>query len=272
MRTYGIPDPHPPLRRGHKRHRAVTGPAVPEGFAPTGLHVVRTGEPVRRFQVVGERSSGTNLMTRLLARNTALQPTDILGWKHGFPTAQAFPPDLAVICMVRAPGPWTLSMHARPWHTTPGMQALAYSEFIRAPWDTIVDRARYFPDHSASVGEPLPPDRDPDTGRAFANLLRLRRAKLTALLGYLNRSCTAALVRLETLQADPETTIDRLAAALGQPPRTAPFETIRRRLGARFKPAIPARPATPKSICDEDRAYIRAELDKSHETALGYEL
>lgn len=250
----------------------MTGLAVPEGFASTGLHVVQTGESIRRFQVVGERSSGTNLMTRLLARNTALQPTDILGWKHGFPKAQAIPPDLAVICMVRAPVPWTLSMHARPWHTTPEMQALTYSEFIRAPWDTIVDRVRYFPDLVASVGEPLQPDRDPATGRAFANLLRLRRAKLTALLGYLTPGCTAALVRVETLQADPETTIDRLAAALGQPPRTAPFETINRRLGARFKPAIPARPATPETISDQDRAYIRAELDESHETALGYEL
>ena len=250
----------------------MTGHAVPEGFASTGLHVVQTGEPVRRFQVLGERSSGTNLMARLLARNSALQPSDILGWKHGFPTAPTIPPDLAVICMVRAPLPWTLSMHARPWHTTPEIQALTYSEFIRTPWDTVVDRARYFPDLGASVGEPLQPDRDPDTGRAFANLLRLRRAKLHALLAYLNRNCTAALVRLETLQADPETTIDRLAAALGQPPRTAPFETIRRRLGTRFKAAIPVRPATPETISDEDRAYIRAELDEIHEIALGYEL
>lgn len=250
----------------------MTGHAVPEGFASTGLHVIQTGEPVRRFQVLGERSSGTNLMTRLLARNSALQTSAILGWKHGFPTAQAIPADLAVICLVRAPVPWTLSMHARPWHTPPEMQALPYSEFIRVPWDTVVDRARYFPELGASVGDPLQPDRDPATGRAFANLLRLRRAKLAALLGYLTRGCTAALVRLETLQADPETTIDRLTAALGQPPRTAPFETIRRRLGARFKPALPNRPMTPKTISDADRAYIRSDLDETLEIALGYEL
>ena len=53
---------------------------------------------------------------------------------------------MLVLGLVRNAMSWALSMYAKPWHTSPQMQALPFSDFIRAPWDTRVDRARYFPD------------------------------------------------------------------------------------------------------------------------------
>ena len=239
-------------------------------FARSGLFVQRTATPPTRFQVLGERSSGTNFVKRLLGRNSALRPTETLGWKHGFPGTLAIPADLAVVCVVRNAADWALSMHAKPWHATPDLQALAFSDFIRAPWQTIVDRPRYFENSGEVVGQPLQQDRDPVTGTVFANLFALRRAKLTGLLSYLNRGCTCVVLRLDSLQSDPEGGLEDLLTALGQPRRTAPFRPITRRLGSRFKPSIPARPKTPDALSADDHAFLVSQLDPQQEATLGY--
>lgn len=222
------------------------------------------------FQVLGERSSGTNFVKRLLGRNSGLQPTESLGWKHGFPQAMAIPADLAVICVVRNAVDWALSMHSKPWHTVPELQRLSFSDFIRAPWQTIIDRPRYFDDAAGITGQPLLQDRDPVTGAMFENLFALRRAKLASLMGYLNRDCTCVVVRMEDIQIDPERRIDDLLATLGQPARTTPFRQIGKRLGSKFKPAVEQRPETPDQMLPSDLAYLQAQLERDEEARLGY--
>lgn len=243
---------------------------LPADFAETGLFLTAPHVPPARFQVLGERSSGTNLARRLLARNTPMAATEDLGWKHGFPSALAIPPDLAVICMVRNAADWALSMHAKPWHATAAMQALPLSDFIRAPWQTTIDRARYFPDSKALVGQPLQQDRDPATGAPFDNLFALRRAKLAALMGYTARDCTCVILRTERLQADPQGTIDAIAAGLGLAPRSARFRGIGKRLGARFRPVLATRPATPETLSGRDVEFLKRNCDAAQEAALGY--
>ncbi|MEP3331251.1 hypothetical protein [Sedimentitalea sp.] len=232
--------------------------------------VQRTNTPPTRFQVLGERSSGTNFVKRLLGRNTPLQPTEALGWKHGFAQAMAVPPDLAVICVVRNAVDWALSMHAKPWHTVPDIQLLVFSDFIRTPWQTIIDRPRYFEGASGIVGQPLLQDRDPLTGMIYKDLFALRSAKLASLIGYLNRDCTCVILRMEEVQADPERHVDDLTAALGLPARDAPFRAVAKRLGSKFKPAVEQRPQTPDRMSPGDLAYLRAQLDREKEARLGY--
>ena len=191
---------------------------LPAAFADTGFFATRAGDQsITRYQVLGERSSGTNFVKRLLGRNTPLKPTEALGWKHGFPHMMAVPRDMAVICVVRRADAWARSMFDKPWHTTPEMQALSFSDFIRARWDTIIDRPRYFeglvPD--GSVGAPLQHDRHPQTGLPFATLFALRRAKLASLLTLPARGCTCVVLRMEDAQAAPEDTLAQLAGALG---------------------------------------------------------
>ena len=186
---------------------------IPDHFAKTGLAVWRgTDHPITHFQVIGERSSGTNFTKRLLGRNTDLTPTEALGWKHGPPNAFAIPPGCAVILCVRCADDWARSMHAKPWHASPALQALEFSDFLRAPWDTRVDRPRYFGDTllDGTRGQPLQPDRDPITGAVFANLFALRQAKLRSMLSYMGRDCTFVLTRMEQVVSDPETTLTAL--------------------------------------------------------------
>lgn len=230
----------------------------------------RAGPVPTRFQVLGERSSGTNLANRLFARNTPMEPGAVLGWKHGFPGMLAIPDDLAVICVVRNAVDWALSMHAKPWHAIPDLQALGFPAFIRAPWQTIIDRPRYFDGAKGLSGQVLQQDRSPLDGTVFANLFKLRNAKLIGLQTYLARDCTCVFLRLETLQADPRSTLDAVLAGLGHGSRSETFRPVTKRLGSRFKPAIASRPAPPDRISAEDIAFLRDQCDADQERALGY--
>lgn len=247
--------------------------SLPSEFAQTGLHIHRAGDtPITRYQVLGERSSGTNFVKRLLGRNSALTPTEALGWKHGFAQMMAVPNDMAVICVVRSADTWARSMFAKPWHTTRALQAMAFSDFIRAEWDTIIDRPRYFGDmiDKGSIGSALQQDRDPVTGAQFANLFALRQAKLTSHLSLLNRDCTCVVVRMEQAQSAPEGTLDSILKGLGGTTRSAPFRQVVKRLGSKFKPAVETRPAVPDNWTKADRVFMIANLNSAQEAALGY--
>ena len=246
---------------------------LPPDFAQTGLCVSRADDtPITRYQVLGERSSGTNFVKRLLGRNSPLTPTEALGWKHGAPHMMAVPHDMAVICAVRSAQTWAQSMFSKPWHTTAAMQALSFSEFLRAEWDTIIDRPRYFeglvPD--GANGAPLQQDRDPLTGARYANLFALRQAKLHSLISMLNRDCTCIFVRMEVAQSDPEHTLAAILSGLGHGAPTNAFRPVVKRLGSKFKPAVAERPGAPDTWSSDDLAFLRAQTDASQEALLGY--
>lgn len=246
--------------------------SVPPAFAETGLHCIARGSELRRFIVIGERSSGTNYVNRLLARNVPLTPTDAFGWKHGHPQMLAVPPDLVVVVAVRRADDWARSMFAKPWHTRPDMQRLPFSEFLRAPWDTIIDRLRYFEAHAPelALGEPLQLDRDVATGQCYANLFALRRGKLASHLTYLNRDCNMCLVRMEDAVSDPGRFLSGFLVGFGLPPLADAPRLVMKRLGARFQPAAADRPALPEALSGADLAFLRAECDLDLEARLGY--
>ncbi|SEP54940.1 hypothetical protein [Thalassovita taeanensis] len=245
---------------------------IPADFATPGLHIASNGTPPTRFQVLGERSSGTNYVKRLLGRNTPLRPTEALGWKHGPPHALAIPADLIVIVAVRHAAHWARSMHAKPWHTPAAIQQLTFSDFIRAPWHTIIDRERYFQPEArlGILGQPLQLDRDPATGLAYDDLFALRQGKLRGHLSFANRGCSFVLVRMETAIADPAGFLEQMRQTFALPTPDGPLRPVVKRLGSKFKPAIEPRPETPAILSSDDMAFLRGRLDLSQEQALGY--
>ena len=245
---------------------------VPADFARSGLHFKWNGFVPTRYQVIGERSSGTNYVKRLLGRNTPLAPVELLGWKHAPLQAMAVPRDLIVVLSLRNAVDWVLSMFAKPWHTTAAMQALEFTEFLRSPWDTIVDHQKYFGNTGPMmVGEPLQPDRNPQTGAPYENVFRLRTGKLAAHLTYYNRGCSFVIARHESVLADPESFLDMFRKSMGLPETTDPLKPVVKRLGSRFAPAVQNRPLRPDTLSPEDHAFLCRELDLKLESALGYD-
>lgn len=246
-----------------------------------GMSLASTGITIRRrfrappthVQVFGERSSGTNFVKRTLGRNTALTPVEHYGWKHGFAQMTGIGARALIVGVVREPVGWLRSMYAKPWHCPPEMQALAFPEFIRAEWATVIDRKRYFEGagERETVGTPLQQDRHPITGRPFANILALRRAKAAWLLGLGQRGCNLVLCRLDAVQADPQGFVTQVCAAFDLEPG-ADFEPVTRRLGARFLPNVEVRAPLPETLAQEDMAFIRENLDPRLEAAMGFAL
>ena len=245
---------------------------IAQDFPETGWQFQLTGTRLTRYQVFGERSSGTNFIKRLIGRNTALTPTEELGWKHGFPHMTAVPADTLVICVLRHAGDWARSMHTKPWHCPAEMQTLEFSPFLRAQWRSIADRKRYFPQVAAlgGEGEVLQHDRDPLTGLPFANLFQLRRAKLQGMLSFFNRGCAVLFCRLEAIQGAPQLFLSDLTDRLALPEMDQPYRPVIKRLGAKFLPTVEPRPETPPRLIGEDHTFLLSQLDLGLEADLGY--
>lgn len=229
--------------------------------------------PLKRFQVLGERSCGTNFMDVLLARNTGLERTRDYGWKHSFPQfSSVLRDDLLVICF-RDPETWLRSMYVKPWHVPDARVNVTFSEFLRAPWETVMDMpgAMNAVGRRQSLGLPAQGDRHPITGLPPANPVRLRNLKNAAFLGVLERRCNVALIRHEDLTLQPQDTVGQICDLFGIAMNQGEFFVPARRLGEMTQRSIQGdrRDAT-ATYSDSDRAFVRAELDHETEQRLGY--
>lgn len=252
---------------------------LPDSFEQTGLYIKQVSEtPPTMFQVLGERGSGTNFVRKLIDKNIALFRTEGLGWKHALPHSVGIPHDLLPIVVVRDARTWALSMHKRPWSSRPDLQVLGFSEFIRHPWEAIIDRPSDFEEihHEMQVeGNILQFDRHPITGLPFENLFDLRRIKLASMLGLSNRGCNLAVVRFEAVMQDPGAFVNALRNQLSiAPNKKVVGDEIRlpnRRMGNNFKDSLKGqRPETPESFPQSDRDFLLEATDMTIETRLGY--
>ncbi|WP_372609869.1 hypothetical protein [Aquicoccus sp.] len=249
---------------------------IPGGFRQSGRLVRRVNAlPIGRFQVLGERASATNLVRKLIEKNLRIRRSEALGWKHAVPHMVAIPADFLTIVVVRHAESWALSMFKRPWHADPAIQALDLSAFLRAEWRGVVDRLGDFAEIPPEIAKDvrnreLQFDRHPLTGAPFPNLFALRRVKLAAMLGMLNRDCNVMLLRAEEVQADPEGFVTWASDALALARKSDTFQGATRRMGTRFRRAVPFEKA-PTRLDAADRAFMTGALDLALESALGYD-
>ena len=251
----------------------MRGIGLPQEFAETGFHMNVRRAKLANFQVVGERSSGTNYVRTLLEAHTPLKSVDYLVWKHGFPQAPAIAPDTIVVVCVRNAIDWARSMYTKPWHSTQAMQELEFSEFLRAEWQTRVDREGYFPRVAqlGTLGQPLQHDRNPLTGFPFRNIFDLRRAKLRGHLSYLNRGCSVAVVAMETAVVAPDAFVSAFRIGMRLQILKEEVQGIKRRLGNRFEAVVPDRAPAPITFSDADFDFALSQLDLALEAQLGYD-
>lgn len=249
-------------------------PPLPPEFAETGVFLRRRDSaPPTRFHVLGERSSGTNLLKTLLKRNTAMHPSEALGWKHGFPVSVGIPDNLTAICVFRNAADWAISLYKRPWHVHPDLQTLPFSDFIRAEWHAIIDRTTDFdlvhPELHVD-GADLQYDRHPLTGKRFENIFALRRAKMAGHLGMLNRGGNVTIVRMETVIEAPEAFTFAFRTAYGLPPKGDVFRGETRRMGHGWRASVAARAPAPEALSRDDLAFLKSQIDPEIEGLLGY--
>lgn len=219
-------------------------------------------DPVTGFQVLGERSSGTNFITQLFLRNFGgLERTPVYGWKHGFIDRRLSPtPGLLTVLVYRHPLRWLQSIHARPLDLSRGMQRLGFSEFIRHEWQG----AFKLPDGE----EPSTADMDPKKKTNFANALLLRNAKIAYFeeMAHILPS-RMVYVRFEDMNRDPVRTLASIAEYFELKMNAfTPVETFKGITESRYVPKQMPR------ISASDMTFIRSQLDLEQEAAIGYDL
>lgn len=233
----------------------------------------RRDGPIDHFQVFGERRSGTNYFARLLKDNLGLDMVRHYGWKHGFPSAPAISSRALIAVVVRDPVDWLVSFYSSPFAVMPPLDNLSFPDFLRAEWESMARprmqgwRRHGYREDTSLAGEVMQLDRHPVDGRRFANVLEMRRFKLAAHGGMVNRARHAVVVRYEDIKADPEPVVDAIAGRFGlaRPARFCPIEKI---VGPKGNP----RQLVREEIAAEDMAFIRSGLDPEQEALFGYSL
>lgn len=243
-------------------------------MAHRGWHIHKPHDTrVDRFQVLGERGCGTNVIRKIVHESLNIRKTEALGWKHGFPTMIACPPSFLTIVALRNPRAWAHSLYKRPWHADPAMQALPFSDFLRAPWQAYVDKMGHFDNIAPRLeplGAPLQWDRHPITGAAFENIFAMRNLKHRALLGLPERGAAVVYVSLDAFTAAPEAFLADLATAFTLSPTARGYAPVERRMGNRFTPVITERAPAPDTWQAEDIKWMYSQLDTQLEATLGF--
>lgn len=221
--------------------------------------------PIDRFQVLGERCSGTNFLAALMRRNIpGLAQSRELGWKHGFANPKRAEVDgLLTLIIYRHPVRWLQSVHRTPWELDDGMHDLAFSDFIRAEWRAVWRNPG--PNGAVRV-RTNGRDLDPETGERFANALRMRRTKIAWQEGFANRPVNVCYLRYETLNRAPEATMRAIASRFGLSMNDS-FEPVTDYKGEGKRSYAPKLRPEPEP---EDLGFIWAELDPSIEARIGY--
>ena len=222
---------------------------------------------IRRFQVYGERCSGTNFLIKLMEANVASATfTEEFGFKHWFvPDDLALPSDTLGLVIAREPRAWLQSLHEKAWHHPPEVKAMGFSDYIREEWVCIWDDPwlPVRPDDPRWMTE-MTHERHPATGERVRDALAMRALKAENFAGLEARSDAFAWLRYEDLRADPEGFL-RALSAWGL--ERGPYEAIRSYKGDGDRPYVPkVRPP----LTDEDEAWVSQRLDPEAEALLGY--
>lgn len=249
--------------------------ALASNMATKGWHVTRADDtPLEWFQVMGERGCGTNVVRKSISKTLRVTRTEALGWKHGFPHTIGLNPNTLVVCVVRDPQAWAQSLFKRPWHAHPDVQARDFNDFLREPWIGHIDQLSHFemihPELSIDQRE-LQWDRDPMTGKRFANIFALRNAKHRGLLSYLNRGVSTAYVRLEVFNENPLGLLEELEATFSLPQTERGYRPVTRRMGNNWNASV-ERDTSLDGWSDADIAFMHDQLEPQIERLFGYGL
>lgn len=244
-------------------------------LATDGLELHRnTQSPPTRFVVIGERCSGTNFAAHCLNTNFPLRAAtwEVYGWKHGFPTALAYPDDTLHVVMLRDAVSWTKSMYIRPWHARFRLLNKDFSAFIRTRWDSRVQPAKAFnlPDDSPLKSKVLQWDRHPLTGLPYDNILRLRNDKMAGFLSMKQRAANVAFLHMRTLTENAEHAMGRVAEAFSLTPLDIEFELSHRQMGNMKRP-VPLIAPAPDELDTKDIEFFSSELDLKQEARMGFD-
>lgn len=219
---------------------------------------------IRRVQVYGQRCSGTNALIKLIEANfPELTFTEEFGFKHWLvPEWMTLPTDVLVVVIARAPDQWLRSLYNNPWHAHSDLKRLSFSEFIRAPWESIWDEDFWGISPSSDLYlTPIMEERCPQTGKPFANVIAKRTAKLKNWVTVAERAPAHVLVSHEMLVGSSDLVLSKIAQAAGLGQKKI-WSAITSYKGEGEKLFVPKRY---EPLSYDDKRHVNQYLDQSIE-------
>lgn len=223
-----------------------------------------------RIQIFGERCSGTHYLEHLLRDN--LISTNIqwdFGWKHFFHSGPVEEADNCLFVIIyRDPFDWVRSIHKRSHFAAAELKRISFSRFIRKEWHCIWNEHSDITKSNPLYHTEMLFERDPVTGQRFANVIRLRSAKIRDWESLRRKAQHTYYLNYEALLESPQQHIEHLSETF-KLRRAAGFNAVTSYKGLGKKPyekkEYPA-------IGARDIAHIVTELDNELERCAGYNL
>ena len=230
---------------------------------------------IHRVQIFGERCSGTNYLEALLSKNLrSIFITWDFGFKHFFPKHHIHEaPDCLFLIIYRDPFDWLRSIYTQPWHVSPELKRVQFSEFIRMEWWCIWNEDAGINRKHQLYGTEMMEERDPRTGYRFKNIMEMRNAKIQAWEDIRNQSENYFYINYESLREDPERILRNISCEFRISMQEG-FQDIKRYKGVKwyqgwktrlFRKQLPI-------ISKQDRDYILTQLDTHQEKSIGYDV
>lgn len=223
--------------------------------------------PIDRFQVLGDRCSGTNYVSHLLERNfPELAPCEELGWKHGFIDRRTCAsPGLLTVVVYRHPVRWMQSLYRNPFQIAPSQHQLPFDQFIRCQWSPVWTEENT---DGTTTLIPIQGDMYPHTTTPFENICRMRSVKIGYLEELSELPCQIVFLRYEDANRAPRKVLAEIASAFDLHP-VRRYRPVHEYKGVR---SVRYRPARYPQMATEDLAFVRSELDICQEVRIGYDL
>jgi hypothetical protein len=222
---------------------------------------------IDRFQMIGDRCSGTNYLQSLMRLNfPTLQYTEELGWKHGFlDRRMADRNGLLVLVIYRHPIRWLQSFFNRQHEVRRTLGHLSFSEWIRAEWAPVWNIRS--PDGTIKL-EPIQADMIPHTSTPHRNILAMRNSKIEWFEELAKLQCQVGYLRYEDLNRDPRGLVSKIADAFELSP-ARDFTPVSNYKGEAKRSYIPNK-FPPVNM--DDMNFIRDNIDMDQENHIGYRL
>lgn len=237
---------------------------------------------ITSIRIFGERCSGTNYLESLITKNVpfcsdrkALKGGGY-GYKHWFYEKWDLLPEaenVLFLVIFRNPVKWLTSLNKNPFHCSPQLKNLPFSEFIRTEWSCVWDEVAKVEPGNPKFGKEMIHERNPETGERFDNVLELRKGKLKNWLRMADYTKNIAFISYEELVKSPEVYLGELFEKFGLPVKNVSNIQSYRGFGRKAyvpKPDPVISPKDAQFICDSLEWDLESMFGYGEESVLRY--
>ena len=220
----------------------------------------------KNFTILGERSSGTEILKQFILDNFDIPYTQEFGSTHFFGFYDynyIFTEETMFICIVRDPVDWINAFYQNPQYIPIQNQSL--DNFLEKPfysiWSNVIGENIISDKESnqSTIESIIHEDRNIITHQPYKNIFELRKVKTE----YLTETLPALvkhheLIRYEDLLENPQLILEKIQQKYGFAAK-------------QFTSTKQVQPNTQVSpVSDETIQYIKSKLDLDQENNLGY--